>query len=157
MDLDQQIQALVDQSPQDGVMPQTVQAIAPILKAFAERLQHLEYFVLQNLSQQWVVTTVEKPSQPEDKRSLVYAFASLQDASAGPNSLQDPQLMALPLPVTHILFQLLSMKPVDSLIFFETPGDRAQGLEVRRQDLETAIQLQLQHLRDQPQVPPDLA
>lgn len=157
MNLDQQIQALVDQAPQDGVTPQTIQTISPILKAFAEQLRHPQYFILQNLNDQWVMLTQTYQQQPEQTKTFIYAYPTLQDASTGSKTLQDPQILALPVPVTHILFQMLSMKPLDSIIFFDNPGNVTQGLEVRRKDVESAIQLQLQQSQVPSQVPPDIA
>jgi hypothetical protein len=57
--------------------------------------------------------------------------------------------MAIPTPVTHILFQMLALKSLDSLIFFETPGNVAQGIEVRRQEFQALLQAKLQETQGQ--------
>jgi hypothetical protein len=161
MNLDQQIQALIDNAPQDGTTPNLVATIAPALKLLAGQLRHSQYYVLQTLDQQWVLTTLSNRAQPGMEKNVIYAFPTLKDVATGPNSVQDPQLIAMPVPVTHILFQMMAMEAVDSTIFFETPGNVNAGTEVRREDLQTLVRAQL--LQSQPQfgsssnLPPDIA
>lgn len=143
MDIDQQIQALIQDAPQDGATPAAVEAIAPILKLVAAQLKHLQYYVLQNLDQQWVVNTLTNRNQPDVSKHVVYAFPTLKDANLGPVSLKDPQLMAIPLPVTHILFQMLAMRSVDSIVFYEVPGNARSATEITRQTFQELIQFQL--------------
>lgn len=141
--LDQQIQVLLEGAPNDGVTGTAMTAIAPTLKAIAERLQHSEYYVLQTLDQGWVMTTLSNRREPNVRRNIIYAYPTLADAGAGPQSVKDPQLMAIPTPVTHILFQMLALKSLDSLIFFETPGNLKQGVEIRRPEFQALLQAQL--------------
>jgi hypothetical protein len=159
MDLDQQIQALATESPDDGVTGAAITAIAPTLKTLATQLKHLQYYVLQTLNQDWVMLTINNRQQANTAKNVVYAFPSLQDVAKGPYSVKDPQVMGVPVPVIHILFKMLAMKPVDSIIFFETPGNTKQGIEVRRDDLQTLVQKQLQQNQGTPtsNIPPDIA
>lgn len=157
MDLDSQIQSLVTDAPGDGLTPDAVLAIAPALKALAGQLKHAQYYILQTLDQNWVMTAVSNRNQPDTKKNIIYAFPTLKDVEAGPHSVKDPQVMALPVPVTHILFQMLAMKPVDSIIFFDTPGKLSRGVEVRRQDVQALVQAQLQQARNGSEIPPDMA
>ena len=157
MDLDTQITELVQGANGNTLTADAVEAIAPTLKAIAGQLQHKQYYILQNLEQGWVMTTLSSRNQPDVKKNIVYAYPTLKDAAAGPVSVQDPQVMALPIPVTHILFQMLAMKPVDSVIFFEKPGQGGKGVEVRRQDVEALIQVQLRQRQQSNVVPPNLA
>lgn len=139
-------------------MPQVMRgAIAPILRAFGEKLQHPEFYILQNTEQQWVVTVQSTPEGDQERR-VVYAFSNLEDARLGSqlSGSQDLGVISVPVPVTHILFRLLSMKPIHSCIFFPNPGDVRRGVEVKRSDIELAIQLQLQQQAN-PGVPPDIA
>lgn len=71
--------------------------------------------------------------------------------------MQDPRMIALPVPVTHILFQMLAMDGVDSTIFFEVPEDSSIGTEIQRQDLNHLIQVHLQSQLSEPSLPPDIA
>ncbi len=141
--LDQQIKTLLEEAPNDGVTGQAMEAIAPTLKAIAERMKHLQYYVLQTLGQGWVMTTLSSRQQPNVRRNIIYAYPTLQDAAAGPQTVKDPQLMALPTPVTHILFQMLAIKSLDSIIFFETPGNLQTGIEVNRPEFQALLQAQL--------------
>jgi hypothetical protein len=161
MDLEQQIQVLIDQAPQDGTMPKIIEAIAPVLTLLANQLRQLEYYILQTLDQGWVMTTLSNRAQPEVEKNVIYAFSTLKDA-ADFQSVSDPQIMATAVPVTHILFQMLAIDTVDSTIFFDTPGNLAAGTEVRREDLQHLIQTQLQQIQSLPRsypsnLPPDIA
>lgn len=163
MTLDQQLQDLIQNAPQDGTTPAAVAAIAPALKEIAQHLRHLQYYILQTLEQQWVMTTLNHRSQTNAQKSqtnaqknVVYAFASLKDATANPLA-KDPQIMAFPMPVTHILFQMVAMTSVDSIIFFEVAGNLNTGTEVTRANLQALIQAFLQQAQGGARVPPDLA
>jgi hypothetical protein len=161
--LEAQIQLLIDNAPQDGVTPQLVATIAPVLRAIAQKLKHSQYYILQNLQEHWVLTTLKhKAHAALEKRTLekriVYAFPSLQDvalsSSFGP---VDPQTVPKPMPVIHILFQLVALEPVDSIVFFETPGTTTNAIEVERTDLQIMIQQKLQQHISSREVPPDIA
>lgn len=147
--LDQQIQILIDEAPQEGGTGSAMVLIAPAIKTIAERLKHLEYYVLQTLDQGWVMTTLSNRKQPNNRKNIIYAYPTLTDAAKGPQSVKDPQLMAIPTAVTHILFQMLALKSLDSLIFFETPGNVSQGIEVRRQEFQALLQAHLQESQGQ--------
>lgn len=150
MNLEQQMQALIDNAPQDGQTPMIMEAIAPVLKHFADRLQHSQYYILQSPHQSWLVTTLSNRNQPELEKNVIYAFTTPQDSlSFQPNSQPQNQFQnpVLAIPVLQILFQIFALTMVDSVIFFEVPGNTVNGTEVRRQDLATAIQSQLQQIR----------
>jgi hypothetical protein len=156
--IDEQIQLLIDQAPQDGTTPALVEAIAPILKLLAGRLRHSQYYIVQTLEQDWAITILENREQPDMKKTVVYAYPSLKDVSASPYPLHDPQMIALPVPVTHILFQMVAMEAIDSTVFFEIPGNSDTGTEIQRQDLNQLIQSHLQQDAPvQPPLPPNIA
>ncbi len=162
MNLDEQIQLLIDNAPQDGVTPQAIAVIAPGLKLLAGRLRHSQYYILQNFEQDWVLTTLSHRSAPGIEKRVIYGFPTLQDVSASSTAGLDPQVIAVPIPVTHILFQMFALETVDSTIFFDTPGELSTGIEVRRKDIQNLIQV---HLKQNPsaaiasptQLPPDIA
>lgn len=157
MNLEQQIQMLIDQAPQDGQTPAAVRAIAPILKQVAQRLRQEEYYLLQTLDQRWQVTTLSHRTESDLSKTVLYAFARQEDAAA--HAGRRSALLAAPIPVLSLLFQLLALKGVDSVIFLDTPGDQQTGVEIQRQEIESLIQTQLQRSRPQPgsRLPPDLA
>ena len=157
MDIDQQIETLIKEAPNDGITGQAVQAVAPALKAISHQLKLPQYYILQTLDQGWVMTTLSHQAQPNVQKNVVHAFPTLQDAASGPYSVKDPQVMALPVPVTHILFQMLALKSIHSVIFFDQPGDLKKGLEVRREDIQTLLQAQLKQAQGMVQAPSDIA
>lgn len=158
MDLDQQLQILIQQAPQDGVTPLVMQqAVNPILKLFAQQLQHQEYYVMQTLEQSWVLTTLSNRTKANLSKKVIYAFTTAQDAQNFHNN-QDGKLIAIKLPVTHILFQLFTIDKIDSLVFMEKPGDLNQGTEVHRAELHKLIQEQLEQLKpNNTRIPYDIA
>ena len=163
MDLDQQIQALIENAPQDGQTPEIVAAIAPAFKALAMQLHHSEYYILQTLDRRWLVTTLSNRAQPSLEKQVIYGFPTLKDATNGAYAPRDSQAIALPVPAIHILFQLTAIEKVDSLVFFETPNQLGSGTEVRREEIQNLIRTQLKQYREslpgsKPRnIPPNLA
>ena len=156
MDLDQQIQDLIQQAPQDGATPAAVEAIAPALKQIAGQLKHPQYYILQTLEQRWAMTALNHRSEPTRQKNVVYAYADLKDAQASPIA-KDPQIMAFPVLVTHILFQMVAMTTVDSIVFFETSGNLHAGTEVTRVNVQELVQLYLKAAQGVSSLPPDIA
>lgn len=140
MNVDQQIQILMDQAPQYGVSPAEVGAIAPALKALAQQLQHPKYYIPQTTEQGWIMTTIAHRTQPTVTKNVVYAFPNLKSVSASAHVPRDPRILALSMPTTHILFQMLAMKPLDSIVFFETSDNLQAGTEISRNNLQELIQ-----------------
>ncbi|WGV28767.1 hypothetical protein [Halotia branconii] len=157
MDLERQIQLLIDNAPQDGITPNLVTAISPVLSAIAQRLRHSQYYILQNSESEWVLTTLSNRANPGLEKHVIYAFSTIQDVSLIPSAGLDPQIVAKPLPVTHILFQLVALEPVDSIVFLETPGQTTHTVEVKRDELQKLMQQQVKQQQKLKQVPPDIA
>lgn len=157
MDLNQQIQVLIDNAPQDGTTPQVIRAIAPALKSLAGQLQHPQYYLLQSANQSWVITTLSHRTQPTLEKTVIYAYSTLKDAAAGPFATKDPQVIAGAIPVTHILFQMVAMQPIDSIVFFETAGDLANGKEISRESLHHLIEGYLRQYQAELRLPPNIA
>ncbi|KJH72186.1 hypothetical protein [Aliterella atlantica] len=153
MNLDRQIQSLIDDAPDDGITPRIVNAIAPGLKQLAAKLRHEQYYIVQSLEGEWVVTTISDRQKPKIQRCVIYAFPTLQDIP----KTTDTQLIAVPIAVTHILFQLLSLETVDSIVFLEIPGDANTGYEIKRADMQKLVQVQLNPKSLFNQIPPDIA
>ena len=159
MNIDQQIQELIDDAPQDGSTPTLVATIAPVLKFLAAQLRHTQYYIVQTLDQNWAITALENRTQPGLEKNVIYAFSNLKDVSAGPYPMQDPQMMALPIPVTHILFQMLATDMIHSVIFFDAPGNTNAGTEIQREQLNELIESHLQQTQQtfSTPLPPDIA
>ncbi|MEH1903210.1 MAG: hypothetical protein V7L04_17795 [Nostoc sp.] len=157
MDLEAQIQLLIDNAPRDGMTPHLVEAIAPTLRAIAQKLRYSQYYILQNSEERWVLTTLSNRTNPGLEKRVIYAFPTIQDVSLIPPAGLDPQMLAKIVPVTHILFQMVALEPVDSIVFLETPGKTTHTVEVRRSEIEKLMQQQLRQLRSPKQIPPDIA
>ncbi|MEM7796678.1 MAG: hypothetical protein AAF579_19755 [Cyanobacteria bacterium P01_C01_bin.118] len=153
MDIEKQIQILVDDAP-DQTTKDAISLIAPLLKEIAGQLPKQLYYVVQSLGQGWVITTLRGRQDPKATKTIVYAYPSLETAAI--SAADNPQMMALPHPSTHLLFQLLSLKQVDSIIFMQEKG-KGQGVEVPRTMLEQVMLAQLKQLKDQGQTPTDIA
>jgi hypothetical protein len=83
-ELQQQIQQLIQEAPNDGVTGPTVEAITPVLLAIAGRLKHRQYYILQTLNQSWVMTTLSSRREPITRKNVLYGFPTLQDAASDP-------------------------------------------------------------------------
>jgi hypothetical protein len=156
-DLEVQIQLLIDNAPQDGMTPKIVATIAPALRAIAQKLRYPQYYILQNIQESWILTTLSNKANPELEKRVVYAFPRLQDVSLFSSVGLNPQVVAKAIPVIHVLFQLVALEPVDSIVFFETPGTTNNAIEVGKTELQNLIQQNLQQHRDSQQVPPNIA
>jgi hypothetical protein len=154
MDLDQQIQALIEKAPRDGSTPQILQAIAPALVLIAQQLQHLEYSILQAVDQSWAIVVLSNLKEPGREKRVIYAWTSLKDASQAVAAGGD-RLRPVLLPVTHILFQMIALEGLDSIVFFESPGNQEVGTEIPREQVQNLISVYLQQYRSAP--PPDIA
>jgi len=153
MDLEQQLAEIINDASDYGVPPIVIEkAIAPIIKLFATQLQHLEYYVLQNLAEDWILTTI-KNSQLKQEKKVIYAFISVQDAATFQGKI-NPDLIAMPILIVQLLFRLFSLQQVDSIIFLENSQNLNQGVEIQREQLSQLIEQQIKQLT---QTPPDIA
>lgn len=153
MTLEQQLQLIIDDAANYGVPSSVVEkAIAPVLKVFAEQLQHLEYFVLQNLAEDWVLTTIANPQLQQSKK-VIYAFISVQDAATFQGTA-NADLIAMPIDVVQLLFRLFSLQEVDSIIFLENSPNLNHGVEIERDRLSQLIRQQIEQLG---KIPPNIA
>ena len=160
MDLDQQIQALIQKAPPDGSTPQILEAIAPALLLMAQQLQHLEYSILQAIDQSWAIVILSNLKQPGLEKRVIYAWSSLQDALQA--AAAGDRLKSVSLPVTHILFQMIALEGLESIVFFESPGNLEVGTEITREQVQNLINVYLQQYRSTLQsnssnLPPDIA
>ncbi len=157
MDLEAQIQLLIDNAPRDGITPNLISAISPALRAIAQKLRYSQYYILQSSEGNWVLTTLSNRTNPGLFKRVVYAFPTIQDVSLISTAGLDPQMLTKIVPVTHILFQLVALEPVDSIVFLETPGQTTHTFEVRRSELEKLVQQRLRQMRSPKHIPPDIA
>ncbi len=153
MDLEQQLAEIINNAADYGVPPMVIEkAIAPVIKLFVTQLQHLEYYVIQNLAEDWVLTTIANPQLNQSKK-VIYAFVSVQDAATFQGKT-NPDLIAMPITVTQLLFRLFSLQQVDSIIFLEDSQNLNRGIEIKRDHLTELIRQQIVQLS---QTPPNIA
>ncbi len=157
MDLDKQIEMLIDNAPPDGVTPKLVRTIAPVLIAIAQKLRHPRYYILQDLQESWVLTTLSNRANPAQHKRVIYAYPTLQDILATVKDDPDSKLTGVPLLVINILFQLIALETVDSIVFFETDSKSSNGIEVKRTDLQKLIQQKILEQSQGSKLPPDIA
>lgn len=155
MNLEQQLATIIDDAADYGVPPIVVErAIAPVLKLFATQLQHREYYILQNLAEEWVLTTISNPQlERGGEKKVIYAFVSVRDA-ANFQGKDNAEIIAVPIAIIELLFKLFSLQQVDSIIFLEDSFNLNRGVEVKRELLLQEITRQLQQFS---QTPPDIA
>ncbi|MDY7014857.1 MAG: hypothetical protein SVX43_14885 [Cyanobacteriota bacterium] len=157
LDIDRQIQDLVDRAPPNaGTQKAIARAVGPVLKGFASRMQHLNYFLIRGRERGWMVTALSNRTQPEIEKKVIYAFSTARDARGFSDDTKEKSKVES-VPVTHILFQMLALQGVDSVVFMETPGNFERGTEIRRVDLQESIARQLQEKARSRGIPPDLA
>ena len=154
MDLKPQLQILINDAPNHGLSTVVIeQAIAPVLEILGQKLGHLEYHILQNLSEEWIVYNVGDQEEKDSFKKVIYAFSSVKDADNFQEN-KDNDLLAIPIPITHILFRLFSLTSIDSMVFFTEPGNFKTAIELKRNDLQNLIQQQLKQLVN---IPDDIA
>lgn len=156
MTIEAQLAALIEEAPEYGFPPEIMQqGVTPILRELTSNLDHLDYFICQNAQLNWLITTLRHRSQPESEKKVIYAFSTLADAIQM-QGLYNESVSPVSIPVTHLLFQLFALKPVDSIIFMDTPGNLDKGKEIAKSTLFQLLQGQLQQLKSN-NIPPDIA
>jgi hypothetical protein len=148
MDLQDQVQALIENAPADETTREGVRVVAKALSEVAQGLGHREYYVLQNFQQQWQVTTLQHRSQDDVQKTVLYAYAHLINAT---QAAQSDDLIAVPVPIVQLLFQFFSFENVDSFLFVDNLHDPNQIREIALQDLQALVHAFLeQHLAGVP-------
>jgi hypothetical protein len=154
MKLKAQLQILSREAVNYGLAPVVMQeAVNPVLENFARQLKHLQYYVIQNADGDWLLTTLAHRDNPQQEKTVIYAFATEKTALSGQN-IEDSPLSTLVIPVTHLLFQLFALEGVDSIIFLENSHNLSTGKEISRAELKANIQKQLPKLSA---IPPNIA
>ena len=93
------------------------------------------------------------PEEKESFKKVIYGFSSVKDADNFQEN-KDNDVLAIPIPITHILFRLFSLTSIDSMVFFTEPGNFKTAIELKRNDLQNLIQQQLKQLVN---IPNDIA
>lgn len=136
MDLQTQVQALIDDAPAEDALQESIQLVAQVLGQVAQGLSHTEYYVLQNLEQQWQMTTLQHRTQDDLQKTVLYAYGHLTDAT---RVGQAEDLIAVPVPVVQLLFQFFSFENVDSFLFVDEANNPDGIRELKRSDLQGLV------------------
>jgi hypothetical protein len=139
MTLDQQVQALLQDAPDDPEMRQITRIFIPVLKSLAAKRRHLQYYVLQTESGEWVRLSLVNRTQSNREKTVVYAFSTVEDAKMSMEMGQAPPYSPVAVAVIDLLFKFFALNLGESLVFFEQPGDRIKGFELTRSAFEEAL------------------
>jgi hypothetical protein len=155
--LDRQFQLLLEEAPQHGVPTLVMQqAVIPALQQLTRQLHHANYYVVQTVAGDWILTVLMHRTTPQAEKKVIYAFASREDAAKfHENSPQPIEIVSVPL--ANLLFELFAWERVDSIIFLDSPGNLEKGKEMPRPALQEVIQERLRNLQLPRQIPPDMA
>jgi hypothetical protein len=135
MSLSQQAENLIDEAPLD--LQPAIVALTPALVEAAQGLKNLQYFVGSGSSGQWIASTLQHRQSGQEIK-VVYCFAQVADLQT---FYQEPML-AVELPLLDLLFQLTALPDIEQLVFYDS-ADFAQGRQVKRADLQAAIERHL--------------
>jgi hypothetical protein len=187
MNLDRQLQALIQNAPDDGEMRHLVETIAPVLRGLAQNRQRAAYFVIvqsaartevqseapigaktdgpkavgqtetQIETQSWVTVTLSHRTQSNVEKTVLYAFSTESDADRAGITRESQGLAIVNVPIVELLFQFWALNLGDELVFFERPGDVDRGTTVSRQQIDRALQAAMQPGPRPPAPPADIA
>jgi hypothetical protein len=140
--LDHQVALLVQSTP-DQETASAVSLIASVLKAIAQNLKHVNYFVIQDIEGGWLLTPLSNHDNPELEKTTIYAYCDRTAANIDRLKLNDENLECAEYSVIDMLFRLIGMKQVDSIVFFDRATDTQRGVEVIRTDIESLCEKQI--------------
>jgi hypothetical protein len=141
MDIQAQVQTLIDETPDDQTLQAGIKVVAVVLGQIAQGLGHTQYYVLQNLQQQWQVTTLQNRTNSDLQKTVLYAYGHLADAT---RMGRTADLIAIPIPIVQLLFQFFSFDQVESILFMDEANTLDQVRELQRQDLQSLVHNALQ-------------
>ena len=152
MNIRKQLEILANDALKYGVSIEIMeQAVNPVLKFFASQHKRTDYFVLHTSDRHWIITTLNNRKQPQITKRVVYGFVSHQEAhdfkdTIVPSNVNTP-INIVSLPITYLFFEMFAARQVDSIILMDTPNNKTQGIEIKREDIENMIQKQLQQIK----------
>jgi hypothetical protein len=148
MELTVQMNTLIQDAPDDRTTSQGISTIAPLLVKLARsRLNHAYYYVVQDRTGALLRTIYAHSTQSLVEKAVIFAFPTAEDAleetlTVG-DRLDNTDSLTLKIPVLELLFRFWALNWCDALVFWETPGDRSQGVEITHASLTQLIQTEL--------------
>lgn len=151
MNLDQQIEALINDAPNDPEMRQITETFAPVLQQIASKFRYSEYYVLQTPDQAWVSFTLNHRTQSHVEKTVVYAFPSLEAVAQVVEREDLSALSTIKIGIIELLFQFYALNLGESLVLFDTVANTERAIELPRSEFDVLIQQALDPL------PPNIA
>jgi secreted protein with Ig-like and vWFA domain len=146
MTLEQQLKNLIQEAPQYGVpSPIMENGVVPVLKSYGQKLRHDQYYLRQTKDDNLILTVLSSNQHPELEKKVIYAFPSSEDAAKFKDT-NNTNIVAQVFPLGQILFQMFTMKDVDSIVFIDDIQDAKHSTEIHCRELQTAINQQLKLL-----------
>lgn len=148
MNLDQQLDILINEAPNYGVPSLIMEyGVIPVLRTYAQQLDYHQYYLRQTLERNLVVTILSNKNNGDIEKRVIYAFPTLNDAAEFPDTkIDDTNIVAEQVSICQILFQMFTMKEVDSIIFIDQPENYQKSKEIYCNKLQDAIQENLKLL-----------
>jgi hypothetical protein len=148
MNLDQQLDILINEAPNYGVPSLIMEyGVVPVLKTYAQQLDYQQYYLRQTLERNLVITILSDKNNPNLEKRVIYAFPTVNDAAQFPDiKINDANIVAEQVSVCQILFQMFTMKEIDSIIFIDKPENYQKSKEIYCHKLQDAIQENLKLL-----------
>ncbi len=151
MNLNQQIETLIKDAPNDPEMRQITETVAPVLRRMASKFRYLEYYVLHTPDQGWVSFTLTHRTQSHIERKVIYAFSSSKDINDVISETDLSGLSVVSIGIIDLLFQFYALNLGDSLVVFDTPKNTESACEIPRQEFDALLRQSLDP------IPPDIA
>lgn len=151
MNLNQQIETLIKDAPNDPEMRQITETIAPVLRRIASKFRYLEYYVLHTSDHGWVSFTLTHRTQSHIEKKVIYAFSSPKDVNDVISETDRAGLSVVSIGIIDLLFQFYALNLGDSLVVFDTPKSTGKAFEILRQEFDAVLRQSLDP------IPPDIA
>jgi hypothetical protein len=146
MSLEQQLENLIQEAPEYGVpAPIMKNGVVPVLQTYGQQLRYEKYYLRQTADENYIMTILASKTHPELEKKVIYAFSREEDATKFQDT-KDAKIVAQSFPVGQILFQMFTMKEVDSIVFIDDIEDAKKSTEINCSELQTAIQQQLKKI-----------
>ena len=162
--LSEQIEALIEAGPPQGIPPAAIAAIAQMLATVAKDLEHLRYFALRDRQQGWWLISTGSGGERRDSgnEQWVAAFGHLGDAERMLAELAKvteetgtPAFEVVEQGAIELLFLALGLHRSTGLILYESEGDAERiirgepisGQGIRTDDLKTEMKRCLAQLK----------
>ena len=136
-ELNIQVNALIQDAPNDRTTTQSVVTLAPLLAKFAlTRLNQAYYYLIQDpdgaLLRETFIHPTQFTAETTEEKTIVFAFPTLEEADLNRDGGLNTDYLAVRTPTLEILFRFWALSWCDAVVFL----DVGQGPD-RRTDRKT--------------------